>query len=95
MQDNKYRITLFNSRWKQEMITFDLPVLPNVGDILQLSEESDLFLVKERALNIYNDNGFQNVVLFGEMENDHFQTQRSWDRFLETLKNEHSKRIED
>ncbi|MDB5287335.1 MAG: hypothetical protein JWR05_2284 [Mucilaginibacter sp.] len=95
MQDNKYRITLYNSRWNEEMITFDLPVLPNVGDILQLAEETDLFLVKERALNIYNDNGFQNVVLFGEMEKDHFQTQRSWDRFLETLKNEHSKRIKD
>jgi hypothetical protein len=92
MQENIYRVTLFNTRWKDEMITYDCVALPQVNDIIHLTATPDLFIIKERGFNVYNDIGFQNVVLYGMMEADDHQPQHHWERFLNTLKRDHSKR---
>lgn len=83
---NKYRITLFNSRWKEEFFTYDYPLLPNSGDIIEIFKSTDdLFFIKDRIFSIHNNGGLLHITLTGMMEDDDRQTRLSWDRFKEKL----------
>jgi len=94
MLKNIYRVTLFNTHWKEEMITYDCPTLPNQNDFIRLSERSNLFIVKNRGFSLYNSEGLESVVLYGLMEEDEhdLNTRLHWDRFLNRLKNDHANR---
>ncbi|GGH08141.1 hypothetical protein [Mucilaginibacter phyllosphaerae] len=86
MQTNKYHITLFETYWKEDFLNYDFPLLPSQGDVIEFKNEYELFLIKERGFETFNDNDLIEVTLYGVMEGERDNKNRlKWDRFKERL----------
>jgi hypothetical protein len=66
--EDKYRITLYDTYEKSEVMTYDSPILPNAGNLLKL--KGDLFIIKEICYPIYQINNLIEVELLGMFETD-------------------------
>ena len=88
MHTNKYRINLFDTYWKEDFLTYNFPLLPNQGDVIEFKNDDELFLITERGFKTYNEGDLLEVTLFGVMEgNKQDKTRLKWDRFKERLLN--------
>ncbi|MDN3580364.1 hypothetical protein [Mucilaginibacter flavus] len=86
--ENKYRITLFNTNWKEEFLIYNFPLLPMPGDIIEINKDRELFFVYSRGFGIFKRESIIDVTLYGVMENDDHQSRSRWDSFKAELASE-------
>jgi len=80
MHQNKFKITLYSKRWKEEIITYDFPnVLPLTGDLIEVIEEDAYFKVHSRIFKSEHNNADNliPVILNGEIDGHDENTKRS------------------
>lgn len=87
--ENKYRITLFNTHWKEEFLIYHFPLLPMPGDVIEINKDRELFFVNARGFGIFSGEGVMDVTLYGVMENDNHQSRSRWEKFKAELSSEH------
>lgn len=46
---NNYRITLYNTQFFTELITYKFPILPAIGDMIEVINQRTLFIVQSRS----------------------------------------------
>ena len=85
---NKYRITLFNTHWKEEFFIYHFPLLPMPGDVIEINKDRELFFVNARGFGIFNRESVIDVTLYGVMEKDDHQSRSRWEKFKAVLSSE-------
>lgn len=68
--ENLYKITLFNKMDSTHIKTFDYPILLNVGDSINVSddEHSNMFIIKDRMFSLKIVDNLVAVELIGNWE---------------------------
>jgi len=69
--DDKYRITLYSKRWREEILTYNYPdSLPAIGDMVEILAEDVYFVIYARSFkcNLIGEKSLIPVTLFGEIE---------------------------
>lgn len=62
---NRYQITLYNTQFFGELLTYRFPVMPLVGDLIEVLEERAMFIVKSRSFKPRQNGGLMSVTLHG------------------------------
>jgi hypothetical protein len=69
MQENKYRITLYDTVELKPFLTYDFPLLPNANiDFVEVEEGNTMFIIEKRCFKAEYDGGLIPVTLFGTLE---------------------------
>lgn len=85
MAQYQYKLTLINKDWFDDFLTFIFPVLPSVGDLIEVEEDRTVFVVTERCFKPSVKNGFIHVILWGHIENGENMPQAEWERRRERI----------
>jgi len=80
--ENKYRILLFSSISKNEILSFDFPLIPEVGETIEITDvgvwEDDIFFINRRGFNPVIVDGQIQVLLYGELETEQHGEGKEW-----------------
>jgi hypothetical protein len=74
--ENKYNIRLFNTYTKRELMKFDFPLLPEVGEMIEM-DRNNLFIVQQRGFDPMITLGLVNATLYGITEDDESEMKRN------------------
>lgn len=80
MIQNNYRITLYNTQFFSELLTYDFPILPVIGDMIEVVNERTMFVVQSRSFQPYYETGLIKVVLHGIFENGEGMGHHTFDK---------------
>ncbi|MGY3214032.1 hypothetical protein [Mucilaginibacter sp. HD30] len=69
MMEKKYSITLYNTQFFSDILTYEFPVLPEVGDMIEAVNQRTMFIVKSRSFTPHFTAGLIHVMLHGVFEN--------------------------
>lgn len=83
--DNQYNITLYNSQFFTELISYKFAVLPNVGDLIEVVNEQVMFIVQTRSFKPRYERGLISVTLFGVFENGEDMGQHKFEQIRESI----------
>lgn len=80
MARNYYRITLYNTQFFSELLTYKFPILPEVGDMIEVINQRTMFIVKSRSFHPHYEAGLIDVTLHGVIENGEEMGQHTYDK---------------
>lgn len=88
MPKNYYRITLYNTQFFSELLTYKFPVLPAIGDMIEVINQRTMFIVLSRSFHPHYESGLIDVTLHGVFENGDEMGQHTFDKIRSALKDE-------
>ena len=88
MPRNRYRITLYNTQFFSELLTYKFPILPAVGDMIEVINQRTMFVIQSRSFLPHYETGLIDVMLHGVFENGEDMGQHTFDKIRATIKDE-------
>ncbi|HEY9195695.1 MAG TPA: hypothetical protein VIM77_05500, partial [Mucilaginibacter sp.] len=64
------------------VLVYDFPILPNVGDLIEVLEDDTMFIIQARSFKPLNDNELIPVMLHGVFENSEEMGLHTFDDFI-------------
>ncbi|QEM10185.1 hypothetical protein [Mucilaginibacter rubeus] len=61
--------TLYNTQSLTELITYKFPILPVVGDMIEVINQRTMFVVNSRSFHPHYETGLIELTLYGVFEN--------------------------
>lgn len=88
MPKNDYRITLYNTQFFSEVLTYKFPILPTVGDMIEVINQRTMFVVQNRSFHPRYETGLIDVTLHGVFENGEDMGRSTFDKVLVRIRDE-------
>lgn len=88
MARNTYRITLYNTQFFSDVLTYKFPILPAVGDMIEVVNQRTMFVVQSRSFHPHYETGLIDVMLHGIFENGEEMGRSTFDKVLTTIRDE-------
>lgn len=89
MIEKQYRITIYYTQFFSELLTYDSPILPLVGDLIEVLEERTMFVVQQRSFKTRYDRGLIAVTLYGIFEQGEEIGQHTYEKIRERVQDQH------
>ena len=89
MIQNQYRITLYNTQFFSKLLTYHFPVMPLVGDMIEVLEERTMFIVQSRSFRPNQEQGLISVTLHGVFEGGEEMGQHTYEKIREKVQDEY------
>ncbi|MET3980673.1 hypothetical protein ABIB62_003277 [Mucilaginibacter sp. UYP25] len=86
---NQYKITLYNTQFFSDVLTYHFPVLPKVGDLIEVIEESTMFVIRERSFKPLHNRGLICVTLHGVFEKSEEMSQNAFEKLRCRIQDQH------
>ncbi|MFD0765813.1 hypothetical protein ACFQZI_13200 [Mucilaginibacter lutimaris] len=88
MARNYYRITLYNTQFFTELVTYKFPILPSAGDMIEVINQRTMFVVQGRSFLPYYEAGLIEVMLHGVFENGEDMGKHTFDKIRVAIRDE-------